>query len=56
LETSEELTKHKAREIFAESMLLSWNNAETGEYYPRIESGSGGQPHGWFMPRPGALI
>lgn len=32
LETAKELAKRKAREICAESMLLSWNNAETGEY------------------------
>jgi hypothetical protein len=44
LETAKALAKRKASEICAESMLLSWNNAETGEYYPRTECGSGGRP------------
>jgi hypothetical protein len=44
LETAKELAKRKAREICAESMLLSWNNAETGEYYPRTECGHSGRP------------
>jgi hypothetical protein len=43
-ETAKELAKRKAREICAESMLLSWNDAETGEYYPRTECGLGGRP------------
>jgi hypothetical protein len=30
------LARRKAREICAESMLLSWNNAETGECYPTL--------------------
>jgi hypothetical protein len=25
-------------------MLLSWNNAETGEYYPKTECGHSGRP------------
>lgn len=44
LETAKMLAKRKAREICAESMLLSWNNAETGEYYPRSECGRSGRP------------
>jgi hypothetical protein len=44
LESAKQLAKRKAREICAESMLLSWNNAETGEYYPRTECGLGGRP------------
>lgn len=44
LETAKMLAKRKAREICGESMLLSWNNAETGEYYPRTECGRSGRP------------
>jgi hypothetical protein len=44
LETAKELAKRKARGICAESMLLSWNNAETGEYYPKTECGHSGRP------------
>ena len=43
-DAAKELAKRKAREICAESMLLSWSNAETGEYYPRTECGLGGRP------------
>lgn len=44
LETAKQLAKRKAREICAESMLLAWNNAETGEYYPTTECGRGDGP------------
>lgn len=44
LETAKQLAKRKAREICAESMLLAWNNAETGEYYPTTECGRGDRP------------
>ena len=44
LEAAKALAKRKAREICGESMLLSWNNAETGEYYPRTECGRGDRP------------
>jgi len=43
-EKAKDLAKRKAREICAESMLLSWNNAGTGEYYPTFECGSSGRP------------
>lgn len=43
-EKARDLAKRKAREICVESMLLSWNNAETGEYYPTFECGSSGRP------------
>jgi len=33
---AKDLAKRKAREVCSEAMLLSWNNAETGEYYPFI--------------------
>jgi len=29
-------------------MLLSWNNAETGDYYPAFECGRSGRP-GWVV-------
>jgi hypothetical protein len=41
---AKDLAKRKAREICAESMLLSWNNAETGECYPTFECGRSGRP------------
>jgi len=44
LKTAKEFAKRKAREICTESMLLSWNNAEIGEYYPRTECGCGDRP------------
>jgi len=43
-EKAKDLAKRKAREICAESMLLSWNNAVTGECYPTFECGSRGRP------------
>jgi hypothetical protein len=43
-EKAKELAKRKAREIRAEAMLLSWNNAKTGQYYPTIECGRSGRP------------
>jgi hypothetical protein len=43
-ENAKELAKRKAREICSEAMLLSWNNAETGEYYPAYECGRSGRP------------
>lgn len=43
-ETAKDLAKRKAREVCAESMLLSWSNAETGECYPTFECGGSGRP------------
>ena len=43
-ENAKDLAKRKAREICAESMLLAWNNAETGEYYPTVECSRSGRP------------
>ena len=43
-EKAKDLAKRKAREVCAESMLLSWNNAETGECYPTVEFGNSGRP------------
>jgi hypothetical protein len=43
-EKAKDLAKRKAREAVAESILLSWNNAETSEYYPTFECGSSGRP------------
>ncbi|MFO7708033.1 MAG: AF1514 family protein [Desulfobacterales bacterium] len=43
-ETATDLAKCKAREICAEAMLLSWSNAETGEYFPTVECGCSGRP------------
>jgi hypothetical protein len=47
-EKARDLAKRKAREICTESMLLSWNNAETGEYYPTFECGSSHRP-AWMV-------
>ena len=41
---AKDLAKRTAREICAESMLLSWNNAETGACYPTFDCGSSGRP------------
>ncbi len=43
-EKAKDLAKRKAREICAEAMLFSWNNAETGECYPTVEFGNSGRP------------
>ena len=43
-EKAKDLAKRKAREICSEAMLLSWNNAETGDYYPAFECGRSGRP------------
>ena len=41
---AKELAKRKAREASGEAMLLSWCNAQTGEYYPTFECGRRGRP------------
>jgi len=43
-EKARDLARRKASEICAESMLLAWNNADTGESYPAVECGRSGQP------------
>ncbi len=43
-EKAKDLAKRKAREVCSEAMLLSWNNAETGDYYPAFECGRSGRP------------
>ena len=43
-EKARDLAKRKAQEICSEAMLLSWNNTETGEYYPAFECGRIGRP------------
>ncbi len=43
-EKAKALAKRTAREISGEAMLLSWNNAETGDYYPAVECGRSGRP------------
>jgi len=43
-EKARDLARRKAREICAESMLLSWNNAVTGECYPTIACGMSNRP------------
>ena len=47
-EKAKDLAKRKAREACSEAMLLSWNNAETGDYYPAFECGRSGRP-GWVV-------
>jgi hypothetical protein len=47
-QAARDLARRKAREICAESMLLSWHNAKTGEYYPTIECGRNSRP-AWLI-------
>jgi hypothetical protein len=43
-EKAKDLAKRKAREVCSDAMLLSWNNAETGECHPAFECGRSGRP------------
>ncbi len=43
-EKARDLAKRQAQEICSEAMLLSWNNTDTGDYYPSFECGRSGQP------------
>jgi hypothetical protein len=43
-EKAKDLAKRTAREVCGEAMLLSWNNAETGECHPAFECGRSGRP------------
>ncbi len=43
-ERAKELAKRTACGISAEAMLLSWHNADTGDYYPAVECGRSGRP------------
>jgi hypothetical protein len=39
-EGAKEAARKKAREVCAGSMMLSWYNKKTGEYYPKTQCGS----------------
>ena len=39
-----DLAKHKAKELTADPMLLSWYCGNTGEYYPKAECGRTDKP------------
>jgi len=42
------IAKQKMKEFATDSMLLSWCNTKTGEYYPTIECGSSDKP-AWIV-------
>ncbi len=42
------IVKKKAQEMYGETMLLSWHNALTGEYYPTYDCGGSDQP-AWIV-------
>jgi hypothetical protein len=41
---AKDLAKEKAKELAADSMLLSWYSGKTGEYYPKLECGTWDKP------------
>lgn len=43
-EKAKETAKQRSRELRGETMLLSWHNALTGEYYPTHECGGNDRP------------
>ena len=47
-ERAKGLAKLKAYDLYGETMLLSWQNAVTGEYYPTYDCGSSDQP-AWIL-------
>ena len=47
-EKAKDMAKQKARELRGETMLLSWNNKLTGEYYPSYECGDTDRP-AWIV-------
>ena len=42
------IVKKKAQAMYGETMLLSWHNALTGEYYPTYDCGGSDQP-AWIV-------
>ena len=47
-ETAKSTARQKAMEFCRDPMLLSWCNGQTGEYYPKLECGSGNRP-AWIV-------
>jgi hypothetical protein len=45
---AKEIAKHRAKEISADPMLLSWFQGKTGESYPNLECGPGDKP-AWIV-------
>ncbi len=48
LVTAKDIAKQKIKELFPDSMLLSWCNGKTGEHYPTIKCGSSDKP-AWII-------
>ena len=42
--SAKDLAKKKARELYADPMLLSWYDGKTGEFYPKADCGPGDRP------------
>lgn len=47
-DSAHDLAKMKAKELTADTMLLSWYCGKTGEYYPRTECGRTDKP-AWIV-------
>ena len=47
-ERAKDIAKAKSRELRGETMLLSWHNAQTGEYYPTFDCGGSEKP-AWIL-------
>ena len=47
-ERAKGLAKQKAYDLYGETMLLSWHNSVTGEYYPTYDCGGSDQP-AWIL-------
>ncbi len=47
-ERAKDMAKEKSRELRGETMLLSWKNSLTGEYYPTFDCGGSERP-AWIL-------
>ena len=45
---AKDIAKQKAKEVCADTMLLSWYKGKTGESYPNLECGPGDKP-AWIL-------
>ena len=48
LQGAKERAKTKAKEHCSDPMLLSWFHRATGDFYPKVECGTGGRP-AWIV-------
>ena len=47
-ETAWQMARKKAREISPDAMMVSWRNAQTGEFHPDVDCGGGDDRPVWI--------